>query len=186
MTSYIIVTAIAIALIFIGVRFSRAYFRLRGTRVVTCPADQSSAAVEVNARKAAAGAVFGSPAFALTGCSHWPERHDCGRQCLAAIQAAPIDCLVRTHLARWYEGRKCTLCQRAFGPIEWTERHPALLGPDNRTLGWQDVDATRLDEVLGTYRPVCFDCHVAETFRRTHPELVLDNPHAEPPIGRVS
>jgi hypothetical protein len=185
MTFYIIVMAVAVVLIYAGVRFSRAYFRLRGTRVVTCPADQSQAAVEVNARKAATGAVFGSPAFALTACSHWPERHTCGRQCVSEIQAAPIDCLVRIHLAKWYEGRKCALCQRAFEPIEWTERHPALLAPDNRTVAWPDVDAARLDEILRTHKPVCFDCHVAETFRRTHPELVLDNPHAEPPIGRL-
>ncbi len=185
MTFYIIVTAVAVALILVGVRFSRAYVRLRGTRVVTCPADQSKAAVEVNARKAATGALFGSPTFALTACSHWPDRHDCGQQCLNEIQAAPMDCLVRTHLTKWYEGRKCALCQRAFGTIEWHERHPALLAPDTRTLSWSDVEAARLDDVLRTHKPVCFDCHVAETFRRTHPELVLDNPHAAPPPGRA-
>jgi hypothetical protein len=185
MTFYIIVTAVAVALIYAGVRFSRAYVRLRGTRIVTCPADQSKAAVEVDARKAATSAVFGSPAFALTGCSHWPERHDCGQQCLKEIQAAPIDCLVRTHLTKWYGGQKCALCQRAFGTIEWHERHPALLAPDKRTLSWADVDAARLDDVLRTHKPVCFDCHVAETFRRMHPELVLDNPHAAPPPGRA-
>ncbi len=186
MTVYLVVTAVAVALIYCGVRFGRAYFRLKGTRVVTCPADQSTAAVEVNTRKAATAAVFGSPSFSLTACSHWPERHQCGRQCLSQIDAAPLDCLVRTHLAKWYEGRTCALCLRPFGPLDWTERHPALLAPNNRTLSWTDVDASRLDEILRTHRPVCFDCHVAETFRRTHPELVLDNPHAEPPIGRAS
>ncbi len=185
MTSYIIVAAVAVAFIYLGVRFSRAYFRLRGTRVVTCPADQSQAAVEVDARKAATGAVFGSTAFALTACSHWPERHDCGRQCLSEIQAAPIDCLVRTHLTKWYAGKTCALCLRPFGALDWTERHPALLAPGGRTLAWAAVDASRLDEILATHQPVCFDCHVAETFRRTHPELVLDNPHAGPPVGRL-
>jgi hypothetical protein len=186
MTLYIIVTALAVALIYGSVRFSRAYFRLRGTRVVTCPTDQSRPAVELNAGKAATGALFGSPTFVLTGCSHWPERHDCGRQCLAEIQAAPIDCLVRTHLTKWYDGRNCALCQRPFGTIEWHERRPALLAPDARTLAWSDVDAAQLDQVLRTHKPVCFDCHVAETFRRTHPELVLDNPHASPPVGQMS
>lgn len=185
MSLFIIVAAIAVAIIYAGVRFGRAYFRLKGTRVVTCPADQSQAAVDVNARKAAAGAVLGSPNFAITGCSHWPERHGCGQQCLREIQAAPVDCLVRAHLTRWYDGRKCALCLRPFGTIEWHERHPALMAPDKRTLAWPDVDAARLDEVLATHQPVCFDCHVAETFRRTHPELVLDNPHASPPVGRM-
>ncbi len=184
MTVYI-VAAVALALIYAGVRFSRAYFRLRGTRVVTCPSDRSQAAVEVNARKAAVGAIFGSPAFALTACSHWPERQACGRPCISEIQAAPIDCLVRMHLTKWYEGKKCALCLRAFGPIDWTERHPALLAPDKRTIAWTDVDASHLDAVLRSHKPVCFDCHIAETFRRTHPELVLDNPYAATPPGRV-
>ncbi len=185
MSSYIIAAATAVILISLGVRFSRAYFRLRGTRVVTCPADQSQAAVDVSAGKAAMGAMVGSPKFELTGCSHWPERRDCGQHCLREIQAAPIDCLVRTHLTNWYGGRNCAVCQRPFGAIEWHERHPALLGPDGKTIAWTDVDAARLDEVLATCQPVCFDCHVAETFRRTHPELVLDNPHASPPVGRM-
>jgi len=185
MTFYIIVTAVAVALVFVAVRFSRAYLRLRGTRVVTCPTDRSKAAVEVNTRKAATGAVFGSPTFALAACSHWPERHECGQQCLSEIQAAPVECLVRTHLTRWYDGQKCAFCQRPFGKIEWHEHHPAVLAPDTRTLPWSEIDAARLDEVLRTHKPVCFDCHVAETFRRMHPELVLDNPYADRPVGRT-
>lgn len=185
MVSSIVVAAVVLALIYAGVRFSRAYFRLRGTRVVTCPADQSKAAVDVNAGKAAAGAVFGTPSFSVTACSHWPERHDCGRQCLRDIQASPVDCLVRSHLSRWYEAKTCACCRRPFGTIEWHERHPALMAPNGRTLTWADVDATQLDQILASHRPVCFDCHIAETFRRAHPELVLDNPHASPPAGRM-
>ncbi len=185
MTGYLIVAAIALALVYVGIRFSRAYFRLRGTRVVTCPQDRSTAAVEINAGKAARRAIVGSPAFALTACSHWPERQACGRQCLAEIEQSPIDCLVRSHLEKWYEGRSCALCHRPVGAIDWYERRPALLTPDNKTLMWSDVDATHLDELLGTHKPVCFDCHIAETFRRTHPELVLDNPYAAVPPGRT-
>ncbi len=185
MTLYIIVAVIAVALIYTAIRFGRAYFRLRGTRVVTCPADQSKAAVEVDARKAATGALFGKSSFALTACSHWPERHDCGQQCLREIAASPIDCLVRVQLTRWYEGKTCAYCRRPFDTIDWYERRPALLAPAGRTLAWPEVDAALLDDTLHTHKPVCFDCHVAETFRRTHPELVLDNPHASPPPGRM-
>lgn len=185
MTSYFIVAVIAVALIYAGIRFGRAYFRLRGTRVVTCPADQSKAAVEVKTGKAAAGALFGKPSFSLTACSHWPERHDCGQGCLREVAASPIDCLVRIQLTRWYEGKTCAYCRRPFSAIDWYERNPALLTPRGHTLTWSDVDAARFDDTLLTHKPVCFDCHVAETFRRTHPELVLDNPHASPPPGRM-
>lgn len=184
MAAYIVVAAIAIALIYAGVRFSRAYFRLRGERVVTCPADQTKAAVDINAGRAAAGAVFGSPAFHLTTCSHWPERSGCGQQCISQIESSPIDCLVRTQLGNWYQGKACAVCQRSVGEIDWYERRPALLAPDGFTVAWSDVDGTHLEDVLRTHKPVCFDCHVAEAFRRTHPELVLDNRYASPPPGR--
>ncbi len=185
MTSYLVVAAIALALIYVGVQFSRAYFRLRGERVVSCPADQTRAAVNISAGTAAVGAVFGSPSFRVTTCSHWPERHDCGRQCVSQIESAPVDCLVRTQLTNWYHGKTCAVCHRAIGEIDWYERRPALLQPDGVTVAWTDVDAVHLDGIFRTHRPVCFDCHVAETFRRTHPELVLDNRYAAPPPGRA-
>ncbi len=185
MTAYLVVTVFALALIYLGVRFSRAYFRLRGPRVVTCPQDHGQAAVDINVRKAAAGATVGTPRFALTNCSHWPERQACGQECLKEIEAAPFDCLVRTHLERWYERKTCAICRRPIGAIDWYERSPALLAADRKTLAWSDVDASRLDAILATHAPVCFDCHIAETFRRTHPELVLDNPYAPPPAGRM-
>ncbi len=185
MTAYLVIAAIALVLIYFGVRFGRAYFRLRGERVVTCPADQTKAAVDISAGKAAAGAAFGSPTFSLTACSHWPERKDCGRQCVSQIEAAPIDCLVRTHLTTWYHDKACAICHRPVGEIDWYERRPAMLGSDGVTVVWADVDAVHLDDVLRTHKPVCFDCHVAETFRRTHPELVLDNRYASPPPGRA-
>jgi hypothetical protein len=33
-----------------------------------------------------------------------------------------------------------------------------------------------LPEVFLTYAPVCWDCHIAETLRREHPELIVDRP----------
>jgi len=184
MAAYLVVAAIAVALVYVGVRFGRAYFRLKGERVVTCPADQTKAAVDINAGKAAASAVFGTPSFTLTTCSHWPERSGCGQACVSQIQSSPIDCLVRTQLGKWYEGKTCVLCHRPVGDIDWYERRPALRTPDGVTVAWPDVDAVHLEEILRTHAPVCFDCHVAETFRRTHPELVLDSPYAAPPPGR--
>ena len=29
---------------------------------------------------------------------------------------------------------------------------------------------------MGTHLPVCWNCHIAESFRREHPELVVDRP----------
>jgi len=34
----------------------------------------------------------------------------------------------------------------------------------------------QLAQALASHQPICFGCYVAATFRREHPELVLDNP----------
>jgi hypothetical protein len=54
------------------------------------------------------------------------------------------------------------------------------MSPEGRTFGWGEVPAERLPEVLGTHLPVCWNCHIAETFRRQHAELVIDRPSAAP------
>jgi 5-methylcytosine-specific restriction endonuclease McrA len=51
-----------------------------------------------------------------------------------------------------------------------------LIGPDHRTVQWPDVQPERLPEVLANHQPLCWNCHVAESFRQQHPELVIDNP----------
>jgi hypothetical protein len=160
----------------------RTYRTYRGTRVITCPESKTPAAVEVDARLAVvAHASTGKPLLQLATCSRWPERRDCGQECLAQIQAAPADCLARTMLARWYDDKQCVLCRRPIGEIHWSDHKPALRTPDGETLGWESVRAEEIPRVLDSHRPVCWDCHVAETFRRQHPELVVDDPPTRAP-----
>ncbi len=185
MPAYLVITLVALAAALVVVRFAWNYFRLRGTRVVSCPETHQTAAVEIGSVAAAASGLVGHPRFHLQACSHWPEKARCGQACIAEIDQAPTDCLVRTHLESWYRGKTCVVCRREVGDIDWLDRRPALLAPDNQPLLWQDLRAEQLFETLRTHRPLCFDCYVAETFRRTHPELVLDNPFAPPPPGRV-
>jgi hypothetical protein len=166
----------ALAVVYLGIRVARRYAQLRGTRVVRCPETNESVGVEVDAGRAALGAAFGTARFELTDCTRWPERRDCGRECLGQIEAAPVDCLVRTKLTAWYAGKACAVCGKPIGAVDWAHHRPALATPEHRTIGWQEVAAERLAEVLGTHKPVCWDCHVTETFRRQHPELVLDSP----------
>jgi hypothetical protein len=157
-------------------RVSKEYFRLRGTRVVACPETGQAAAVEVDMRSAALTASIGKPVFHLTACSRWPERHECGQECLRQVDAAPLDCLVRQQITAWYEGKFCALCGGSFGTIDGLTHQPALMSPGRVTVCWHEIDAIRLSDVLATYQPVCWNCHVAQTFRREHADLVLDNP----------
>ena len=158
--------------------WTRRYLAARGARLVECPENKQTAAVGVKAGLAALGG-----GWQLQDCSRWPERERCGRECLAQIERSPEDCLVRTIVTRWYGEKACAVCGKTLGHIDWYERKPAAMDASGRTRAWADVDPVTLPEVLATYRPVCFDCYVAETFRREHPELVLDNPwtHTEQP-----
>lgn len=150
---------------------TRRYLASRGPRLVECPETRQPAAVTADAARAAVGG-----GWRLADCSRWPERQACGRECLSQIEQAPEDCLVRTIVTRWYADKACAVCGKAVGTIDWYDRKPALMNESGAAVPWPDVAAETLPQVLATHRPVCFDCYVAETFRREHPELVLDNP----------
>jgi hypothetical protein len=156
-----------------------AYLKFRGTRVVTCPETKTTVALELDAGRAALTAGLHEPELRVTSCSHWPERQDCGQRCLEQIRSAPDGCLARAMLSSWYRGKSCVTCGRALGEIDWMERKPALMSPEGPTVEWHEVPAERLPQVLSTHSPMCWSCHVAETFRREHPELVVDRPRAQ-------
>jgi hypothetical protein len=60
--------------------------------------------------------------------------------------------------------------------MHWMNHKPALMGRDHVTVEWNTVPAEILPEVLTTYLPVCWNCHIAETFRRRYPHSVVDRP----------
>jgi hypothetical protein len=77
-------------------------------------------------------------------------------------------------VSSWYEGQVCVYCHKSFGPLHHLDHAPALLGPDHKTLEWDRFQPHQLPEVFARYRPVCWNCHIAQTFRQEHPELVVD------------
>lgn len=163
----LVAVGIAVAALFL----SRRFLRNRGARLVECPETHEPAAVSVNAVKAAAGGRLD-----LAQCSRWPERERCGRECLAQIEESPDGCLVRTMVTGWYADKSCAICGKAVGEVDWMDRKPALVDGQGGMVPWQEVPAETLPRVLATHRALCFDCYVSETFRRQHPELVIDNP----------
>jgi len=173
---YTIAALVALAAVYLVLSpLLRIYLRYRGQRVVTCPETQAPAGVEVDAAAAAVSA-FGEPRLRLRDCSRWPEREACGQECLRQIESAPADCLVRNILARWYEGKSCVVCGRPLGNIDWVNHRPALLSPENITFEWKDLSPESIHQALENHRPVCWNCHVAATFRREHPDLVVERP----------
>ena len=157
----------------------QAYRDYRGKRLITCPETHKTEAVEVNAKEAAVGAFLTEPTLRLRECSRWPERSDCGQECLQQIEIDPANCLVWNIVSHWYEGKSCVFCHRPIGPLHHLDHAPALLGPDHKTVEWREFHPQNLPEIMETHRPVCWNCHIAEMFRRTHPELVV-NRESEP------
>jgi hypothetical protein len=164
-----------------GARYAaRNYWRFRGRRVVVCPETRRPVAVEVDAGHAAVTAFMGGRELVLDSCTRWPERAGCDQACVFQIERAPEDCLVRNMLNDFYRERACAFCGRVVGEVRLADHRPAFLSPDGLIIEWAEVPAERLPEVFGTHRAVCWNCQVAETFRREHPELVTDRrPHAQ-------
>ena len=172
---FVVMTALA-GLFFIARRALRAYLRYRGQGVVTCPETRRPVTVEVDARRAALAAAEGVIDLRLKDCSRWPERAGCGQECVRQIELAPENCLLRMMMAKWYEGKACVYCGHSFEGIGWTGHRPALLNPDHKIVEWSEIPPDELYEALVTSLPVCWNCHVAETFRREHPDLVIERP----------
>jgi len=154
----------------------RSFFKFRGKRLVTCPETHKAAAVDVAAGEAAVGAFLNEPTLRLVECSRWPERQNCGQECLQQVEVDPENCLVWNLVSRWYEGKTCAFCHKSMTALHHLDHAPALLGPDAKTVEWKEVRPEQLPEIFETHRPVCWNCHVTETFRRLHPELVTDRP----------
>ena len=156
----------------------RTFFRYRGKRLITCPETHKAAAVDVDVKQAAVGAFLKEPTRRLSDCSRWPERQDCGQDCLQQVEADPENCLVWNVVSKWYEGKSCAFCHKPIGGIHHVDHAPALLGRDFQTTEWKRFRPEQLPEVLATHQPVCWNCHVAETFRRLHPGLVVERGQA--------
>jgi hypothetical protein len=173
----LVVVVLAVGLfVFRAIPGIRAYFAYRGKRLITCPETHEPEAVDVAAGEAAVGAFLSEPTLRLKECSRWPERQDCGQECLKQIEIGPANCLVWNIVAKWYEGKSCAFCHKAIGPLHHLDHAPALLGRDFRTAEWREFRPEQLPEIFSSNQPVCWNCHVAETFRRLHPQLVVDRP----------
>lgn len=178
MSTIILILAIAFALSWVPAAFVYLVARRRasGERVITCPETLTSEVVRVDAGHAAWTDLRGERELRLESCSRWPERADCGRECLAEIECAPDGCLVRERLDAWFRGAECALCGMTIAPIYWLAQNPGLRSPEGRALFWDEIPAKDLSEALRTHRPICSDCLLAESFRGKFPDRVVDDP----------
>lgn len=172
------VAVVAIAGYFLhrAYRGLRTYFQLRGKRLVTCPESHQTAAVDIDAEQAAREAFAHKPRMQLTQCSNWPDRKDCGQQCLREVEMSPSDCLVRNIVIDWFSDKKCVYCGKSIAEVKewWVDHKPALLTPERYIIAWNEFPAEKLPELFAKCDPVCWSCSATEAFRQQHPELVTD------------
>lgn len=146
--------------------------QLRGVRVVTCPETGRPTAVAIDVRHAMCDGQ--AERLRLRACSRWAERGRCDEPCVceAAMPASTPLAIVE----RGLKGKACVFCRKPIEHVAFLGHYPALLQADGTTIAWPEVPLDRLQESLGAQRPVCWDCHITETFRRRYPELVTDRP----------
>lgn len=170
----IVISLIAVALLFGIIYLVRSSQRFGGERVIICPETGKQAMVGIDARHAALSSLFGAPDLRLEDCWRWPLKQDCGQECLLQLDLAPPDCLVSSVLEKWYRGKTCAFCKRRFQDISLLDHKPALLNGEGVTVTWSKVPITAASEVMATCLPVCWNCHIAQTFYREHPDLVVE------------
>ena len=157
------------------VRALRVVRDLRGPRVVTCPETGQSVGVRVDLGHAAATALWQhAPGIRLSACSRWAERGRCEERCVG--QAADPTSTPRAIVVHAVSGMLCAFCGRAVEHVAFLDHYAAFLQPDGRTIEWPQVPPAQLRDTIAACPPVCWDCHIAETFRRMHPELVTERP----------
>ena len=183
---------IGIAAILLLNAFVKTYRLYHGVHLITCPENLQPAAVRIAAFDAAKWfAVSRQTDLHLRTCSRWPEMAGCAEACVPQVEDDPRACLVHTIVGAWYEGKDCHYCGKPIGAIVWHERPPAVRLTNGITREWKEIAPETLPQVFATADPVCWACHMVETFRREHPQMVIERVriaatgHAIPPSVNV-
>jgi hypothetical protein len=162
-----------ILLTWMAIRGYRLYSRVQ---VVACPETRTPVAVKLHVVRAAATSLTGNADLRISSCSRWPEKRNCGQECLSQIKTAPRDCSVQSILAKSYRGAHCALCGVDIGRPGRGEK-PVLMSPDRKTrIEWDEVPPQELPKVLSTHSKICWNCHMEESFRTLHPNLAARDP----------
>jgi hypothetical protein len=179
-----VIAFIGLVLVITVVISTVAWFRLRGKRVITCPESKTAEAVEIDALRGAMQDMFRDrPNLSLASCSRWPERQDCGQECLAQIEHSPDGCLLVAILTHWYDGKDCVYCKRSLRNIQWHDHKPGLRSPKGELIAWTDFPPQRVWDVLADHDAVCWDCLITESFRDRYPDLVTNREWERDELG---
>ena len=140
------------------------YYKNRGRQSVRCPETGQPVDVEVDNKYAFRMAWRGQEHSRLSSCSRWPEKGDCGQECLMQLDASPEN--LNRLLSMWTEGKACAICTRAITPDDWRQSRFAVLNQDQELFELRDLPAEDLQMALEYTRPLCWKCHKQERARQ--------------------
>jgi len=157
------------------------YYRNRGRQSVTCPDSGQKADVEVDRKLAFWMALRGQEHSRLQSCSRWPEKGDCGQECLAELEPSPEN--VDRLLTKWYEGKSCAVCARALSPADWRRSRLGVLNQQQKLFELRHMQLDELQSKLAHMRPLCWNCHQEERARQAIvPRMLKGDRHSLAPV----
>jgi hypothetical protein len=162
----------AIILVALPIGFSlQSYFRNRGRRTVICPETHEPVTVELDTEYAFKTALDGQEHERLKSCSRWPDKEDCGQECLAQVDPTPEN--LERLLTKWYEGKSCVICERRLSQADWQRGRLALLNEKQKLFELRHMHLEDMPSLLDRMAPLCWNCHQEERARQAEPPRLL-------------
>lgn len=149
----------------------QAYFANRGRRSVVCPENGEAADVEVDRNYALQTALHNHESSRLESCTRWPEKGDCGQDCLVQLDPSPEN--VERLLRKWFEGKTCAICTCPLTASDWQRSRLAVLNAQQKIFELRHMRLDQLQSSLKNTRPLCWNCHQEERTRQARPSRVL-------------
>jgi hypothetical protein len=169
---YLLVALAAIVVVFLFRRLiaSTYAWKFRGRLLVTCPENQRPAVVRMSALRAALGEFVNRSHLEVSDCSRWPEQGHCPQECVCQIERNPDEHRLWNVAAKWFDGKECAICHKPIERLSHMDHSPAVMNPASRkTVEWENLPPEQLPAVFAESVPVCWSCHIAETFLRKFP-----------------
>jgi hypothetical protein len=176
---YLLIALLAIAGVFLLRRLANAThaWRYHGLMLVTCPETRKPAAVKIAGLRAALSEFLNRGQLELNACSRWPERRDCDQDCVCQIERDPEDHRVWNIASQWFAGKRCVYCRKPIEQLTHLDHAPALMQTEDRTtVEWRNMPPEQLPGAFSKCVPVCWSCHMTETFLRKFPDRAITRP----------
>ena len=107
----------------------------------------------------------------MKSCSRWPEKGDCGQECLAQINPSTEN--LERLLQKWYQGKTCAICERPLTPADWRRSRLALLNEQQKLFELRHMHLYEIPSALDHMAPLCWNCHQEERTRQAEPPRIL-------------